>query len=157
MASRRRARECALQALYQADVAGVAPTMSLNGLLQGQLDDTELAGSRPADSQEVEFAGLLVAGVESNMEMIDPLIESVSKNWRLNRMPVVDRSILRLAAFELACAKEVPVSVIINEAVELAKKFGERESKSFVNGLLDRIAVETGRGGRGGNTKKRKK
>ena len=119
MASRRRAREFALQALYQA-----------------------------AEDDEVTFARRVVAGVERSREEIDALIERSSVNWRLVRMPVIDRNILRLAAFELLSCPDVPASVSINEAVELAKRYGDKDSRAFVNGLLDRIAAETGRGGR---------
>ncbi|HNH48398.1 MAG TPA: transcription antitermination factor NusB, partial [Myxococcota bacterium] len=70
--------------------------------------------------------------------------------WRLGRMPVVDRNILRIGAWELGNRKDIPVSVSINEAIELAKRFGGAESRAFVNGILDRIAAEVGRGGRKG-------
>ena len=81
-------------------------------------------------------------------ERIDAMIEDASTNWRIARMPVVDRNILRLASFELAECTDVPANVSINEAIELAKKFGDKDSRAFVNGILDRIAGETGRGGR---------
>ena len=150
---RRRAREFALQALYQADLSETSASDALAGLWSTLLEDTGLEG-QSADSEEVEFTRSLVAGVEERSQEVDTLIEAASLNWRLSRMPTVDRNILRLATYELLASADVPASVSINEAVELAKRFGEKESGSFVNGILDRIAQETGRGGRG---KKRSK
>jgi N utilization substance protein B len=147
--SRRRAREFALQALYgidqrqqAADSAGV-----LGGLWKAQLEDGDF-DSKPAESKEMEYARRLVDGVASMSSDIDALIESASTNWRIVRMPVVDRNILRMATFELKACLDVPASVVINEAVELAKRYGEKDSRAFVNGILDRIAGDLGRGGR---------
>lgn len=148
MASRRRAREFALQALYQADVADASAARALEALWFIQIEGQDLQTNRPAEDEEIQFARRLVAGVEREKADIDALIERVSVNWRLARMPIIDRNILRLAAFELSCCPDVPASVSINEAVELAKRYGEKDSRAFVNGLLDRIAAETGRGGR---------
>ena len=147
MASRRRAREFALQALYQADLTESSPSRSLEALWFVQVEGEETA-ARPAEDEEVTFARRIVAGVERGRAEIDALIERSSVNWRLARMPVIDRNILRLAAYELVSCPDVPVSVSINEAVELAKRYGDKDSRAFVNGLLDRIAAETGRGGR---------
>ena len=147
MASRRRAREFALQALYLSDLAGGAASTALRSLWAGQLETPEL-GSRPAEDEEIAFAERIVRGVDRRREEIDKLIEGASVNWRLARMPVVDRNILRLASFELVGCPDVPASVSINEAVELAKRFGDKDSRAFVNGILDRIAGELGRGGR---------
>lgn len=88
----------------------------------------------------VEFARELVCAVRDELGAIDEMIAGVSRNWRLDRMSRVDRNILRLATHELRASMEVPVKVVINEAVELAKKFGAAESPAFVNGVLDRIA-----------------
>ena len=147
MASRRRAREFALQALYRADVGADGVDEALEALWQGQLDG--LIPGRPAEEEEVNFARRIAQGAHEEKEFVDGLIEKASKNWRVPRMPAIDRSILRLAAYELARCPDVPASVSINEAVELAKRFGEKESRAFVNGILDRIASEVGRGGRG--------
>jgi len=144
--ARRRAREFALKALYQADVAGGGPVAALEGLFAGQLDSA--GDDKPAGDEEARFAQRVVSCVAERGEEIDELIEKASKNWRLARMPVVDRSILRLATGEMLLLNDVPVSVSINEAVELAKTFGEKESRAFVNGILDRIASILGRGGR---------
>ncbi len=144
--ARRRAREFALKALYQADVAGGSPVAALEGLFAGLLDSA--SDEKPAGDEEVQFAQRVVTCVAERGEEIDALIEKASKNWRLARMPIVDRSILRLATGEMLLLNDVPVSVSINEAVELAKTFGEKESRAFVNGILDRIASILGRGGR---------
>jgi N utilization substance protein B len=144
--ARRRAREFALQALYQIDIAEVSAGGALESLWSEQLDGG--LDARPADSEEIEFAQRVTRGVADRLEEIDQLIETASLNWRLARMPVVDRNILRLATYELVACEDVPVSVSINEAVELAKRFGDKDSRAFVNGILDRIAGDLGRGGR---------
>ena len=146
--SRRRAREFALQALYQVDTSGSEGRAALNGLWAGLSSEDGIAGARPADDEERAFAWRLVEGVAKHQERLDGLIEEASTNWRLARMPVVDRNILRIASFELAECTDVPANVSINEAIELAKKFGDKDSRAFVNGIMDRIAAETGRGGR---------
>jgi N utilization substance protein B len=87
----------------------------------------------------------LVQGVLTAMDKIDPMLETYSKNWKVSRMPVVDRNIMRIAAFELLERPDIPPSVTINEAVDIAKKYSTRESGSFVNGILDRIRLSIGR------------
>jgi N utilization substance protein B len=144
--ARRRAREFALKALYQVDVSGGTCGAALEGLWRGQLDGA--GEERAADDGEIEFAGRIASGVDEKQDAIDELIEKASKNWRLIRMPVVDRNILRMATAELLFFEDVPASVTINEAVELAKRFGDKDSRAFVNGILDRIASILGRGGR---------
>jgi N utilization substance protein B len=136
----------ALQALYQTDVCEMAARGVLDGLAV-LLGEEDLALRPSAD--EMEFARDIVNGVWQRRAEIDQRIEAASLNWRLSRMPVVDRNILRLSTWELLGCDETPTSVVINEAVELAKKYGGDESRSFVNGILDRIAFESGRGGRG--------
>ncbi len=146
MASRRRAREYALQALYQADLARGSIPEALSGLWNGQIDsgDTDDLARRPADSQEIEFATRLARGVEECLSALDAGIEESSTNWRVARMSIVDRNILRLGAFELLHCDDIPANVSINEAVELAKRFGTKDSRGFVNGILDRIARDRG-------------
>ena len=102
-----------------------------------------LAAQVPAEFQT--FARDLVAAATEKSAEIDELIVSASKNWRIDRMSRVDRNILRLGACELLAFRDVPVKVVINEAVELAKRFGTAESSAFVNGVLDRIAAAAGR------------
>lgn len=152
--ARRRAREHALQVLYKRDQTGFGPDEALEALWSGLRDEDGIGEARTALEDEVEFARRLVVGVDKRGDEIDGMIEAASVNWRLVRMPIVDRNILRLATFELLACPDVPASVSINEAVELAKRFGDKDSRAFVNGILDRIAAETGRGGRR-NTKRR--
>lgn len=145
MASRRQAREYALQALFQADLREVTVSAALNDLWSGLMDDEGLDDSRPPESEEVEFAQRLARGVDERRAEIDTLIEDSSTNWRLVRMPVVDRNVLRIAAFELLACSDIPATVSINEAIELAKRYGSGDSRAFVNGIVDRIARHLGR------------
>lgn len=145
MASRRRARGFALQALYHADLTDSSAQRALADLWAGLLDDEGFGDERAHESEEVEFAQGLALGVESHRDAIDALIEQSSTNWRLPRMPVVDRNILRLAAFELMELQDIPATVTINEAIELAKRFGSKDSRAFVNGIVDRMARQLGR------------
>lgn len=110
----------------------------------GEVDDA-LAGWGDAFDLEIDegaaaFARSLVAETVAQQAEIDDVIQSASRNWRLDRMSRVDRNILRLATYELRFTEDVPVKVVINEAVELAKRFGAAESPAFVNGILDRVA-----------------
>lgn len=131
MASRTKARECALQALYQLDTSGGTPEAALAGLF---------AHFEEADAADRAFAEQLVRGVQGERVAFDEIIQRYSQNWKLERMARVDRNILRLAVFELLRRADVPIKVTLNEAVELGKKFGSEESSAFVNGVLDRIA-----------------
>ncbi len=94
---------------------------------------------------ESEFGNQLVRGCASQLSRIDTVIRSVSEHWRLERMACVDRNIIRLAVFELMTLSDVPRKVTLNEAVELAKRFGDESSPAFVNGVLDRIANDLGK------------
>jgi len=136
--TRRSGRAYALQLLYardgdpQTDVASAADVWA---------SDMELE----VDATAQAFARELVAAASQRGKEIDELIATSSKNWRIERMSRVDRNILRLGACELLAFHGVPVKVAINEAVELAKRFGTAESSAFVNGVLDRIASALGR------------
>jgi len=136
--SRRTGRAYALQLLYArdgdptTDVAGAA-------LAWAEAFDIEI------DATAQTFARELVAAASDAAAKLDELIAAASKNWRIDRMSRVDRNILRLGACELVAFRDVPVKVVINEAVELAKRFGTAESSAFVNGVLDRIATAVGR------------
>jgi N utilization substance protein B len=99
----------------------------------------------PGDPEGRDYADRIVRGVASELEAVDEVIRGASTNWRLERMARVDRNVLRLGAWELLRSAEVPRAVILDEAVELAKRFGSDESGSFVNGVLDRVAEELGR------------
>jgi N utilization substance protein B len=134
MGSRTKARETALQALYQLDTSGG----SGQEVLSGHFD--------PLDAETRRFAEELVRGVEGERAAIDAIIERTSTNWKLERMARVDRNILRLAVFELLRRPDVPIKVTLNEAVELGKKFGSEESSAFVNGILDKVAHDGGLG-----------
>jgi N utilization substance protein B len=124
------ARRKSLQILFQCEICGCGPEHVLDEGLY--IEEVGI----PCD-----FTRLLLRGVSEHTQEIDGLITHISENWSLERMPLVDRSILRLATFEMLYLDEVPYSVSINEAVELAKGFGgEDESSRFVNGVLGRIA-----------------
>lgn len=138
--TRRTGRAYALQLLYARD--GDAAT-DIAGAAVSWADSFEL--EIEPDAQR--FAQALVAEASQRAQQLDELIASASKNWRIDRMSRVDRNILRLGACELVAFRDVPVSVVINEAVEIAKRFGTAESSAFVNGVLDRIATAVGRRG----------
>ena len=126
------ARRCALQVLYQSEI------------LNKPADQVVEEGLVPDEAGMGDYARMLIMGVSSHKTQLDRIISVSSQNWAIDRMPVVDRSILRLAAFELKYVDDVPVSVSINEAVELAKEFGgEDDSHRFVNGSLGRIARDS--------------
>ncbi|MGB8932295.1 MAG: transcription antitermination factor NusB [Anaeromyxobacteraceae bacterium] len=127
---RTKARERALQALYQIDVSASDIDEALARFWRS---------FEPAEREVQELAEQLVRGVHRERRSIDERIEAASTNWRVDRMARVDRNALRLAVFELVHG-DAPVKVIINEAIELGKKFGSESSGAFVNGVLDRIA-----------------
>lgn len=133
MGKRRKARELALQFLYQLD-------------LQSEEDLTrhlpEFWRRHPVDQEVRSFAEQLVRGTKLHQQKIDELIVQYAERWDLERMAVVDRNILREGIFELLWASEVPPKVVINEALEIAKKFSTQESSSFINGILDRVHKE---------------
>ncbi len=139
MGARRTARERALQALYQVDMA---PGSRIGEALEAAWAAAEVANN---EAEAVKFARELAEGVQSHREEIDQLIEKHSHNWRLDRMSRIDRNVLRLGVFELKYRPDIPKKVSINEAVELGKNFGTEESSAFVNGLLDRVAVALGK------------
>jgi transcription antitermination protein NusB len=136
--ARRTGRAYALQLLYARDGD---PATDLSGPALSWASEFELE----IDASAQSFARELVAAAVERGGEIDELIASASKNWRIERMSRVDRNILRLGACELLAFRDVPVKVVINEAVELAKRFGTAESSAFVNGVLDRIAGAAGR------------
>ena len=118
MGSRSKARECALQALYQLDLSGGTPADALAGLW---------AHFEPVDEDTKAFAEALVRGAQRELEAIDQLIQRTSTNWRLERMARVDRNVLRLATYELLHdPARQPVEVVLDEAIELVRRFGDR-------------------------------
>ncbi len=132
MGKRRQARERALQALYQMDAVGGGPDEALLLLLESA-DERE-------DASILHYAEVLVRGVTEHRRAIDDIVQSHSANWRLERMARVDRNVLRMATFELLHRPDVPRKVVINEAIEIAKRFGTEESGAFINGLLDKVS-----------------
>jgi N utilization substance protein B len=129
MTRRTRAREIALQVLYQLEQnAGYKP-IDVERFIERRLREPRLR----------EFARELIAGVQKHQPRIDSLISDVAENWRLDRMAAIDRNILRLGAFEMLFCPDVPVKVAINEALELAKRYSTAQSSRFVNGILDRL------------------
>lgn len=130
MLERSKARRQALHILYQREITGDA----VQKILGTKAYNTEEVG------EPTEFAQHLLAGVEAHQARIDEVIESTSENWALSRMPLVDRNILRLAVYELIFEPEIPDSVSINEAVEMAKTYGGDDSSKFVNGILGKIS-----------------
>jgi N utilization substance protein B len=131
MGERRQARELALQALFSFDMEKFDPDQSLDGFC---VNNEEAL----TDSVKPFFLDL-VKGVMENRSRIDELLNKYSKNWKISRMPVVDRNIMRISIFELLKCPDIPHSVSINEAVDIGKKYGTRDSGSFINGVLDRI------------------
>ena len=129
MGLRRTARECALQMLYEHDVGKHAPAVILETFWE--------MNEQPEKVRD--FACDLFRGTIQRMKEIDRLIQNHTKHWRLSRMAAVDRNILRLAVFELVSDAKTPDTVVINEALEIAKKFSTYESAQFVNGILDSI------------------
>ena len=138
MGSRRKGREAALRILYSMDVSGVSGAHAIKAYW-GHLADSSEAG------EETEFAKEIVRRYTEHEGEINELIRSSSHHWRLERMPIVDRNVLRVAIVELQDMDDIPKRVTLNEAVELAKRFGSEGSGSFVNGVLDRIATELGK------------
>jgi N utilization substance protein B len=129
---RSKSRECALQVLFQLNITKQEPITALSQFQEyfsrkGEVDD---------------FAARLVLGVLEHRRELDRLIEQYSENWRLDRINIIERNILRMALFELLYCEEIPPKVSINEAIDLGKRYGSEDSGSFINGILDRIQSE---------------
>jgi len=127
MGKRRKARESTLQILFQLE-----------------FNDSELENifesfwqEKKASKEIKEYSRWLVEGIVSHRERIDRLIQSVSENWRIDRMALVDRNVLRIAVFELLCEERLAPAIVIDEAIEIAKKYSSEEAATFVNGILD--------------------
>ncbi|HXG57736.1 MAG TPA: transcription antitermination factor NusB [Thermoanaerobaculia bacterium] len=129
MGARRKARELALQMLFQYDMSGNSPETIISTF-------EDLQRSKPNTR---EFATKIFRGTVENMETIDGMIQQQAENWRLSRMAVVDRNIIRMSVYEFLHEDETPKLVIIDEAIEIAKKFGTQKSSQFINGILDGI------------------
>ena len=137
--SRHRAREAAVQMLYQWEV-GKASMVEV-----GQTFWTGPAATEPCGEELREFATKLATGVTGTVTDIDPMITEAAQNWRIERMNVLDRLILRMAIYEFLHEPETPAKVIINEALELARTFSTDDSVRFINGVLDAVKRTLGR------------
>ena len=133
VASRHRAREAAVQMLYQWEV-GRLPLADVRRVWPEVADENE-----PLSPELTAFAHALAEGVTSHVEELDPLISEAAAHWRIERMNVVDRLVMRLAVYEFLHERDTPATVIINEALELARAFSSEEAVPFVNGVLDGI------------------
>jgi N utilization substance protein B len=130
MGRRRQAREIALQALYLVDVSGtsVPEAFAIVNRRAGKEEENTL-----------DFARTLLDGAVAKREEIDGHIAATADNWPIKRMAAVDRNVLRLAAFELAFERDTPVGVVIDEAIEIVRKYSSEESTKFINGILDKL------------------
>ena len=131
MARRSKSRQVAVQMLYQVDLNPDTETASIK----------EMISDRISDQQLVKFSWDLFTGVMEHRAELDEIIQNVAEKWQLNRMAATDRAVLRLGAYELL-KTETPIRVVIDEAIQVAKKFGDVDSPKFVNGILDRIVPD---------------
>ena len=134
MKIRRRARIIAIQALYELDLTDHPPAV----VIERRIED------RTLPSEAVPFVHHLVSGVLQFKEYLDEMIQRYAPEWPIDQMAPIDRNVLRMALFEFSVDGETPVKVAINEAVELAKRYGGKQSPQFVNGILDRFLRESG-------------
>jgi transcription antitermination protein NusB len=133
MGPRRKAREYALQMLFQWDITHDAIDVIATTFFQNQREES---------TSIVEFARQLVIGTVEHVERIDEIIRRHAEHWRLDRMATVDRNLIRLAVHEFLYESETPKTVVINEAIEIARRFSAQESPQFINGVLDSIKKE---------------
>ena len=133
---RRKAREFALQILFQLDIRKEKPTLTLFKRFWTEFEP---------DDEVRAFTEEIVKGTFKHLKVINTKVLASAKNWSLDRMATVDRNVLRMAAYEILYRMDIPPSVTINEAIELAKKFGTDESGAFVNGILDNVARMAGK------------
>ncbi len=129
MGKRRKARESALQILYELEFDSSDINETINRFWREKKASPEIR----------EYSGWLVRGIRAELEEIDEAIQSISSNWRVARMALIDRNILRLAAYELLRADTLAPAIIINEAIEIAKRYSSPEAATFVNGILDAL------------------
>ena len=134
--NRRKAREYALQMLFQSEFAGREKVITFH--------EDFLPAAKEKDGMK-NFVEGLVTGTIRNIEEIDLVIQGAAENWDLKRMAAVDRNILRLAIYEIFYRNDIPAAVTINEALEIAKKYSSLESVPFINGLLDKVARDRGK------------
>lgn len=147
---RRFARECLLQALYQSEAGDdwEWPDERLDALwtqLEAAHEDSPKPIPEPttvANPDTRDFIRTMLAGILQNRNALDQTIVGAASNWSISRMAAIDRNILRLAIYEISCRQDIPPVAAINEALELAKKYGDKDSPRFVNGILDRVLKE---------------
>lgn len=130
MRKRTLSREIALKILYARDITKESPKEAARKFWEN---------NEPEDEEVKGFSEYLVNGVEANLDEIDKTLSEFATNWQLDRMATIDRNVLRIAAFELLFSDDIPPKVAINEAIEMAKKYGDKDSGKFVNGVLDKI------------------
>ncbi|MCX5794458.1 MAG: transcription antitermination factor NusB [Elusimicrobia bacterium] len=130
MGRRRQAREIALQALYLVDVAHTQPSEAF-AIVNRHAGQSE--------AQTLDFARSLLEGAVAKLAEIDAHISATAENWPIKRMAAVDRNVLRLAAFELAYERDTPVGVVIDEAIEIVRKYSTEDATKFINGILDKL------------------
>jgi N utilization substance protein B len=135
MGARTGAREAALQMLYALEASGADADLVIRDFWR----------EMPGDAEGRPYADEVLRGVFGTRDAVDARIRSASTNWRLERMTRVDRNLLRMGAWELEHRRDIPRAVVIDEAVEIAKRYGAEDSGAFVNGVLDRIAEDLGR------------
>jgi len=136
MTKRRRSREYALQILFQLDMTGKGLTEEVwNEFWEGLAEEAEVK----------EFTRDIASSTLNNIQEIDEIIKKAAENWSIERMAIIDRNILRASTYELYYRTDIPSSVVINEALEIAKKYSTEESAPFINGILDRIAHQEDR------------
>jgi len=136
MRKRTKARQLALQILYCIDITGDDSTAALDKMLPAALQNEE--------PEVKQFSSDFVKGILKNRDKIDKKISEYAKNWKLKRVAVVERNVLRQGCFELLYRADIPPKVAINEAIELAKRFSGQEAGKFVNGILDKIRKDIG-------------
>lgn len=132
MRRRTRARELAVQFLFQLDLRGDEVIGSLHEFIEGETDDKDVQ----------EFAARLILGAKGRQEDTDRCLQQVARNWDLSRMAALDRNVLRMAVFELLHCPDIPPKVTINEAIEIGKKYSTSNSGAFINGILDRVRLD---------------
>ncbi len=140
MGQRRTSRKIALQMLYQMEVMGQTPDETIDLFYQVSMSEE----SPPIPEVVRPFAEKLVHGVYLHREEIDRMIVAASENWRLERMSIIDRNVLRIALYEMLYCLEIPPKVSLNEAIDLGKSFGSPDSGAFINGILDHLLPEVG-------------
>lgn len=135
MGARRKARECALQMLFQYDIA----RPNINDLIRTYWEEMCETPKTDVSSEVTEFATTLVTGTIAHLTELDDRISNRAANWRISRMAIVDRNLLRMAVYEFFYQPNTPKTVIINEALEIARRFSTYEATQFINGILDGI------------------